>query len=257
MNILSSQLPSEGFGYPFAAINIKPMTFLDVVEYLESVPKDPLSKYLYDINWLVADDPNIKKCYIMDIDYLRFMKKLTTVSPDLSMEITVTCPDCGKTLKKKLRIVDIMFKTADPIVMNGAVVKLKGRTYSVTPPTVEEFHKVFQKYLKFRKVSNLDLIKLIALIDDFYDRPNEVEDAVLSATHDDITALLALKDLYFNRVDPVKMYCDICNNGLKKEERRELTVSIDELIVDFFREITINNQLDEDKIQFKQVLQTR
>lgn len=254
MNILASQLPSEGFGYAFPSINIKPMTFLDIVEYLESVPKDPLAKYLYDINWLVADDPHIKQCYIMDIDYLSFMKKLTTVSEDMSMDISITCPDCGKILRKTLRLVDIMFKTADPIVMNGAVVKLKGRTYNVTPPTVEEFHKVFQKYLKFRKVSNLDLIKLIALIDEFYDRPNEVENAVLSATHEDITALLALKDLYFNRVEPIKMYCDICNKDLKNEERRELTVSIEGLIVDFFREITINNQLDEDKIQFKQIL---
>lgn len=101
MNILTSQLPSGGYGYKFPSVKVSPMTFLEITRYLENLPSDdPLEKYLYDINLLVQKDETILDCYLMDVDFLIFYKKLCTVSGELSYEIEVTCPECGKKMKK-------------------------------------------------------------------------------------------------------------------------------------------------------------
>lgn len=246
MEILSQHLPSGGYGYPFPSVNINPMTYLEVVGYLENVPTDRLSKYLFDIKWVTADDPKINDCYIMDLDYLIFMKKIITVSKDLAMNITVECPYCHKKIEEKILINKLMFKAADDAVMEGAEIELNGSIYSIKPPTVREFEKVFENFLRYKKIDNIDTIKLISLVEEFHSNPNKVEAAVLNATHDDITMLMALKELYFDRVEPIELSCKHCKEG------RYQTVRVNELIVDFFREIIKHNKLTADKIKFKQ-----
>ena len=55
------------------------MTFVEICNYLDNVPSDPLDKYLYDIRLLTQEDERIKNCYVMDVDFLIFYKKLCTV----------------------------------------------------------------------------------------------------------------------------------------------------------------------------------
>ena len=99
------------------------------------------------------------------------------------------------------------------------------------------------------------MIKTIALIKDFDLRGNQVEDDVINATHEDITLLLSLRDLYYDRLEPINVYCNECNSDKPLEERRSVAVSVDSLIVDFFREICINHPIDGTKILFKQIRQ--
>ena len=170
------------------------------------------------------------------------------------MTITVTCPVCHESIKKTISLEqDIHFRQIDRNVMEGAVIELGGHKYETIVPTVREFFKVFEKYLKYRKIEDLDIIKTIALIKDFDIKGNQVEADVLGAMHKDITLLLALKELYNNRLEPIEVYCPSCNNDKNIEERRSITVSVESLIVDFFREICNNCPLDGSKILFKQV----
>lgn len=252
MEILVSQLPSTGVGYDFTTISISPMTFVEICNYLDNVPSDPLEKYLFDIRLLLKEDPKIEKCYVMDLDFLIFYKKLCTVSENLTYQISLKCPHCGKDLKRTISFdKDIKFKQVDPRIMNGAKVILGGHTYDSIVPTVKEFLDVFKTYLTYRKVTDLKMIKTIALIKDFTMLGNQVEDDILNATHSDITLLLALRELYYDQLEPIQVFCPQCNKGLKKQERRGLTVSVDSLIVDFFRDLAINSPIDGSKILFK------
>ncbi len=252
MDILVTQLPSGGVGYDFPMISVSPMTFVEICNYLDNVPKDPLEKYMYDIHLLTKEDPKIKKCYVMDVDFLIFYKKLITVSDDLSYQISVSCPNCGKEIKKTISFeTDIHFKQVDPKIMSGAVIELGGNRYDTIIPTIDNFMKVFSVYLRYRKLTDLKMIKTIALIKDFDILGNQVEKDVLEATHSDITLLLALRELYYDQLEPVHVYCPECNKGLKKEERRSMAVSVDSLIVDFFRDLSINSPIDGSKILFK------
>lgn len=257
MNIPVSQLPSGGYGYEFADIQVSPMNFLQITRYLENLPSDdPLEKYLYEIKSLIDEDKRILDCYLMDVDFLIFYKKLITVSDDATFNVSITCPVCRETIKKKISLErDVHFRQIDRGVMEGAIIELGGHKYETIVPTVKQFFKVFEKYLKYRKIEDLDIIKTIALIKDFDIRGNQVEEDVLGAVHKDITLLLALKELYNNRLEPIEVFCSHCNEDKSYEERRGITVSVESLIVDFFREICNNCPLDGSKILFKQVHQ--
>lgn len=95
------------------------------------------------------------------------------------------------------------------------------------------------------------MIKTIALIKDFDILGNQVEKDVLGATHSDITLLLAMRELYYDHLQPVQVFCPVCNKGKKGEERRSVAVSVESLIVDFFRELSINSPINGSKVLFK------
>jgi rubredoxin len=209
---------------------------------------------MYDIELLKKDDPNIKNCYIMDVDFLIFYKKLCTVSEDLSYKIEVTCPECKKTISKTISFSeDIKFRQIDEKIMEGCAIKLGNHQYETIVPTVNDFMKVFKVYLRYRKIQDLKMIKTIALIKDFESNSNQVEQDVLGAKHNDVTLLMALRELYYDRVEPIQLYCPECNKGKKQEERRSVAVSVESLIVDFFRELYINSPINESQILFKQI----
>ena len=250
MEILTSQLPSGGYGYEFPSVVLKPFTFLEMTEYLENVPSDPLEKYLYDLRVLTTEDRNIRFCYMMDADFLIFYKKLISVSGDKKYNMSITCPKCGATIKSVIDIdKDVHFKQIDPKVMNGAYIELCGHKYETTVPTVEDFIKVFSKILKYRKVTDLGLIKTIALIKDFDLNSNQVESDVLNATHEDITLLMALRELYYDNLEPIEVYCKNCTD--EGGRRTSVAINVQSLVVDFFRDLCINCPIDGTKIVFK------
>lgn len=250
MEILTSQLPSGGYGYEFPSLSIRPMTFMEICGYNENVPTDdPLAKYMYDIKVLQRDDPRILDCYIMDLDFLIFFKKLITVSGDLTYSISVNCPKCGELIKTKIDLnKDVHFSQIDPQIMDGAIIELNGHKYDVQVPTVRSFTKVFETYLRYRKVNDIKMIKTIAMIEGFDTKANQIEADVLGATHEDITLLLALRELYYDRLEPVEIECPSC-----KADGREasVTVSVESLTVDFFRDLCTNCPIDGTKILFK------
>ena len=249
MIVLTSQLPSGGYGYDFPSLSVSPMTFLELTQYLENVPKDPLEKYLFDIKLLIKEDKNVLNCYVMDVDFLIFYKKLCTVSGDLTYDLSITCPECGTKIRRKINLeTDIHFKQIDDKIMNGAVIELSGHKYDVTIPTVSDFLKVFEKYLKYRKITDLKMIKTIALMKNFDLDGNQIEQDVLGAVHEDITLLMALRDIYYDRLEPLELTCPGC---IEKGERGLVAVSVENLIVDFFRDLYNNCPIDGSKILFK------
>ena len=258
MNIPVQQLPSGGYGYDFPDVKVSPMTFIKITEYLENLPEnDKLEKYLYDINDLLKEDQRILNCYLMDVDFLIFFKKLITVSGDNTFTVDIKCPKCGETIKQKISLDhDIHFRQIDKSVMEGAFIELNGNKYETIVPTVKDFFRVFEKYLKYRTVEDLEIIKTISLIKDFDIKGNQVEKDVLGAMHSDITLILALKELYNNRLEPVEVYCPKCGLDEETGERRGIAVNVQGLTVDFFREIRNNCPLDGSKILFKQVRQS-
>ena len=247
--ILTSQLPSKGYGYTIPSVNVSPMNFMEICNYLENVPTDPLEKYLYDIDVLRKEDPRIMNLYVMDVDFLIFYKKLCTVSSDLSYTVSATCPICGNKIQRRISLdKDIHFKQIDEKVMEGAIIEINGHKYETIIPTMKDFLKVFELYLKYKKTDDLKLIKTVALIKDFDIQGNQVENDIFGATHEDITLLLALRELYYDRLEPIEIMCPTCKSEGKEEI---VAVSVDSLIVDFFRDLCINSPIDGSKILFK------
>ena len=249
MEILSSYLPSAGVGYDFSSISLEPMNFLEMMKYIENTEGlDQIDRYFYDIRLLTREDSNILKCYVMDVDFLIFYKKLISISGNSSVTITVRCPNCGATIKKEIDLErDIKFENIDEKVMKGALIELSDKKYDISVPTVQDLLNVFDIYKKYNRVSDLKLMKTISLFKDFETKSQQIEKDVIGATRGDITLLLALQELYFDRLEPVKVFCPKCSG----KERREMAISVESLIVDFFPSISDNNGLDGTKILFK------
>lgn len=248
MEIISSYLPSAGIGYKFPSIHLNPMTFLEMTQYTEAT-KDitPIERYFYDIRMLVDEDHNILNCYIMDIDFLIFYKKLISVSGNTIMNVTVQCPRCGTTIKREVDLEkDIKFENIDEKIMNGAQIMLSGKKYDIRIPTVQNLLKVFDVFKRYSRVNDLKMMKTLSLFEEFDTRSQQIEKDVLGATREDITLLLALRELYFDRVEPIIAYCPKCD-----KERRGMTISVDSLVVDFFQSVCLNSKFDGSKIIFK------
>lgn len=248
MEILSSYLPSAGIGYNFPSITLNPMNFLQMTRYMEDT-KDlsQIEKYFYDIRMLIDEDKNILNCYIMDLDFLIYYKKLISVSGNTTLNISVQCPSCGTVIQREVDFEkDIKFEHIDEKVMNGAQIMLGNKKYDIHVPTVQNLLKVFDIFKRYSRVNDLKMMKTLSLFEEFDTRSQEIEKDVLGATRENITLLLALRELYFDRVEPIRVLCPKCD-----KERRGMTISVNSLIVDFFQSLTLNSKFDGTKIVFK------
>ena len=248
MEIISSYLPSSGIGYNFPSIKLNPMTFLQMTRYMEDT-KDlsTIERYFYDIRMLIDEDKNILNCYVMDLDFLIYYKKLISVSGNTTLKISVQCPSCGTVIQRDVDFEkDIKFDTIDEKIMNGAQIVLGGKKYEIRVPTVQNLLKVFDIFKRYSRVNDLKMMKTLSLFEEFDTRSQEIEKDVLGATREDITLLLALQELYFDRIEPIKVLCPKCD-----KERRGMTISVNSLVVDFFQSLTLNSKFDGSKIIFK------
>ena len=225
MEIISSYLPSAGIGYKFASLHLNPMTFLQMTRYTEDT-KDlsQIEKYFYDIRMLIDEDKNILNCYIMDLDFLIYYKKLISVSGNTTLTISVQCPSCGTVVKREVDF----------------------EKDKIRVPTVANLLKVFDIFKRYSRVNDLKMMKTLALFEEFDTKSQEIEKDVLGATREDIILLLALQELYFDRVEPIKAICPKCD-----KERRGMAISVNSLVVDFFQSLTLNSKFDGTKIVFK------
>lgn len=248
MEIISSYLPSSGIGYKFPSIKLNPMTFLQMTRYTEDTKNlSQIERYFYDIRMLIDEDSNVLNCYIMDLDFLIYYKKLISVSGNTTLTVSVQCPSCGTVIKREVDFEkDIKFEAIDEKIMNGAQILLGKEKYDIRVPTVQNLLKVFDVFKRYSRVNDLKMMKTLALFEDFDTKSQQIEKSVMGATLDDITLLLALQELYFDRVEPIKTICPKCD-----KERRGMAMSVNSLVVDFFQSIAINSKFNGSKIVFK------
>jgi endogenous inhibitor of DNA gyrase (YacG/DUF329 family) len=183
----------------------------------------------------------------MDLDFLIYYKKLISVSGNTTLNISVQCPSCGTVIQREVDFEkDIKFEAVDEKIMNGAQIILNKRKYEIRVPTVQNLLKVFDIFKRYSRVNDLKMMKTLALFEDFDTNSQQIEKDVLGATREDITILLALQELYFDRVEPIKAMCPKCD-----KERRGMTISVNSLVVDFFQSLALNSKFDGTKIVFK------
>jgi hypothetical protein len=252
MELLTQHLPSGFQGYGFPGIHINPMNFAQVLEYLDNTPKSEVEKFYFDYCVVRMDDEHVDNLLLPDLDYVIYLKKVITISRSCNFTSTFECPECHATLQKQIKIPeDIQFQRVDPKFISGIQIEIGGRIEEVKVPTMQEFMAVFNTYRRIKKVSDMRLIKMIALFRNAPYYPNYYEDLVTKATYEDITMLTMLSQMYYDIVKPITIYCPECNKGVEPENQRGITIEVESLIVDFFRDITLNNKIDESKILLK------
>jgi hypothetical protein len=270
MELLTQNLPSGNI-YPFSSIQIKPMFFAQILEYMENVPSSPVEKFYFDYKVVLKDDPNIDHLLLCDLEYVVFFKKCLTISKDLEFTTHATCPDCGSVLKTQVTLSRIEFNHLDQTLLNGLRVDFEGNYHNVRMPTVKKFMEIFSKYRLYKRVADMNIIKLISLFEGVESFLQKYENMVVNATYNGISVLASLNAIYYRTIKPLYYECEDCKlkfdklNSLKMEgllskdkddpviieQLKELqeskyggtTVGIDDLIVNFFRDVVENNGL--------------
>ena len=132
-------------------------------------------------------------------------------------------------------------------------VEFSGESRIVRMPTVAEFMTIFGNYRRFKKVTDMKVIKLISLFKDATMYQQLIENAVVRSTHEDITMLATLDQLFFNTIKPIKAYCENCKKLELPNSEKGVEIGIDKLISNYFREIIENNPLTGSKIVLREI----
>ena len=245
MLLTIGDLPSGGRYGIANPVTLRPLNFMQVLDYNNIVAGNPLKQYLKDLNILLKMDPSVINHSLYDLDYLIFMMKVHTISDNVDFSTSIQCKHCQSDFHTKFTLGDFKFKDQDPEEKLIQAVVLGGYKYKVKIPTVGEFLYVMDKYNLYNKVGEADVVKLISLFPEFQSMPNDVENAVLNAELEDISVLYFLEQKFLTSVEPVTKYCNKCN------DKRGTAVRIDSLIANMFRDVLLNNQALELKILFE------
>lgn len=249
MIVMTSNLPS-GHHYRFESITINPMYFAQVLEYEENCPSDPVEKYYFDYCVLKMDDPNVDELLLPDLEYAVFLKKAVSIGRDASFTASIVCPVCGAKYTHRIDVPhDVKYSPIESSIANGFQILMGGAPHAVRVPSMKEFLGVFNNYRRVKKLTDMKLIKLIALFKDSALYPSRYEDIVVHAQYDDIATLTMLSELFYEIVEPVETFCPICNKGVSgTEKKRGTVIGLDGLITNFFRTILENNRASQYKI---------
>ena len=279
MELFTQNLPSGYKDYPFFSLRIKPMTFAQVLEYMENLPESPVERFYYDYTVVFADDPNVENLLLSDLEFVVFYKKCITINKDLEYNTQGVCPSCGSEIDVHFSLKQIKFVPLGEDLLNGLDVKFHGERHILRMPKVKQFLRIFSAYRRYKKVSDMNIIKLIALFENTETELQRYETMVVNAVHQDITVLVHLSNYFYKVIEPVTCICKECERNfqrlkmLKMEEvrgRNELdaeirlnelqqsryegeAVSIDYLIANFFRAIVDCNGLDKNQILSREV----
>jgi hypothetical protein len=189
MELLTQKLPS-GYNYPFTSLRLKPMNFAQILEYMATVPKNPVDKFYFDYTVVLDDDPNINNLLLCDLDYVVFFKKGITISKKIEFTVEPNCPECGSSLLTTINLNKTKFIRLTQEALNGYTVDINESYHNVRMPFIFQFMNIFSKYKKFKNVTDMSLIKLIALFEQVEMYLNRYEDLVTNATHQDILVLI-------------------------------------------------------------------
>jgi hypothetical protein len=278
MEVLTEKLPS-GYQYNFISIHLMPMTFAQILEYMENEPDNEVEKLYFDYKLVLQDDPNIDNLMYCDLSYIIFLKKCISISRDEEYKLSVVCPVCHKDIKANVKLSEIEFNKLDRQFIGGVSVNFSGGYHDIKMPTVSEFMKIFSKYRMYKKISDLRIIRLISLFAESATYLQRVETQVVNATYKDIAMLTMLDKLYYGLIKPINIKCPNCESEFNSNKSKKIdsmisegkseaeinevrnsnyggiAVGIDSLIVNFFRDIIENNRLTDNEIIFRQVRQ--
>jgi len=279
MELLTQNLPS-GQHYPFASIRINPLNFAQILEYLENVPdmkKNPIEHYYFQYCLVKDEDPNINELLLIDMEYVIYMKKALTIAENLEYKSECKCPRCGNTLRYHVSLAGIEWTHMDEEARNGFQVNFGGMVQPVRMPKVSEFFEIFKKYRMYKKLSDIRIIKLIALFEQSMMYLQKVENQVINSVYKDVSVLFMLDNVFYNFVKPKVLHCEECSKmyeptqmeifeakqsyGIKPEDELPedllyqikynhggVEIGMETLVSEFFRDITVNNGITSEEI---------
>lgn len=241
MKFLVTSLPSGGKTLKdknIQEIEINPLPYKKIIKYQQSKSQNPITRYIFDIENLIQDIPNWRDLCSYDLSSIIFTRKYLTASSGGSFRVELS----GKIYE--INTNDITFKDLNDEYLNMKSVELNGKTYLVHIPTIGEFYDNLKKFEPRYKdeswITPYDIMILTALGAE----PITIMDYVFmygNLSDEDIVTVEYLDTVINN----------VTNDITIKSSGGDAVISVDKLITDLFRFISLNRRLNDAKINFK------
>lgn len=248
MILYSRDFPTKGFASMVESIELRPLCYKELVEYMNNDELTSLRKYKKDIDLLLKMAPNADKIYLIDLDYVIYMMKMITISKELTLNYRYTCQCCGKKKVGSISTQSLIFREIDDRYLNLDHIELGGCELPFKLININDFnHFLSMLPRQLEAKTDLSTIKLASMFWDGTMPVAKVIDLIEKAYGDEIKLISFLKAAYLQPIKPITLRC---------EKGGETVVTINDVTTDLFQQTIFNRRLDTTKIHFKQVLQT-
>jgi hypothetical protein len=225
MIIPASALPSKGYGTLINSIEIKPLTFKEMIEYSEGIPKDQNLKRIWEIEKLVKRIPQWRNLNCYDIDSIIFSTKYISAVFKDKFNIIV---DGGKEVEIELN--KISFNDLDKNLLEIKFIKLGDKKFPFNIPTISSYLDTITTLT----VNNSYKVAALASVLGYTKHSPEVLDYINNATYDEIILLDNLFIKSFNTIKPLEV--------------GDMVIDVSNSITDIFRFLRANQNINKDKI---------
>jgi len=228
MIISSSNLPSKGKLSPIELVDLKPLTYKQIVKYNSRKNTNEISKTIWDIECILSDIPCYESLSAYDLKSLIFTRKYISATFNDKVKVTIN----GSLYH--FDVSDLSFKEISDELLNISAINISGTVLPFNVPTIGRLYKTL-KLLEGNDGLDLRFIMIATSLgaDTNY---SQVMDALSNATQGDIVTIDYLDKLINDPLNDV-----VIKGG-------EAVVNVSDTITDIFRFIRINNELDRDKI---------
>lgn len=252
MLIPSSQLPSKGlFTKDKVNIDIYPLTFKQLLDYMETPEVTPIGKLRKDLKVLSSMGVDLNKVSLLDMDYLIFMYKAITIKDNVKFNSSSTCAYCGGAIDFSFKMTDISFQSFDeednriPTQINLSNDEEEKIMMEIRIPTIAEYLKIVEEVLSMSPDIKLAQIRLYSLFAEWETNPMKIVNLINNATRRAAGNLLFLDHACFGRVEPIEFLCGHCGRNT------ESGIDILGITENFFSDFLRNNGPDESQVLFK------
>jgi hypothetical protein len=247
MILYTRDFPSKGYGCNVESIEIRPLTYKELVDYTNNDELTKLRKFKKDLDYLVLMSPQAEDLYLIDLEYVLFMMKMVTISKEHTFRFRYTCDCCHKSKTATIGSQSIVFRDIDERYLTLDHIELGGKNLPFRLTTLAEFKAFIAKLPRQIETTPLDTIKLASML---WDRtamsPAEVIGLINNAVGDEIKLVSYLKSALLQPIKPITLRC---------EKGGETVVALSDVTTDLFPLTLLNRRLDITKIHFKQIRQ--
>lgn len=252
MAIISTESLPLKYKYNFTSVGVIPFTYKSILDYLEGMPSNPSDLYLYDLGWIIKDDPKVYELLVPDAEYLIFLKKAISIDSNLNLITEVNCPVCSKLNTLNVRGSELVFsKPSDAIIYDGITMELTTGTLLCKIPTVKQLTTTLELCSTYGVTKHLELIKSLAMVNERQLNPMQVEDMILNARNEDIVTISSVFNLLFKSLQPINHKCENKECELSKPNSGGMSIEVSALIGNVFRTLLLSKPINRDKIYIK------
>lgn len=232
MIIQVNKLPSGGYGTMTNSIDVRPLTYSELLRYRENRRSNPNLALLDDINMLVDKIPMGNTLNVFDLNSIIFTRKLITCTPNNNLTIVT---NTGRTVG--IDITKIEFRELDKSLLDINTIKLNDHEYYFNLPSIAYFRDCLADITTRDQDLDTKLIYLMSFID-YLSNKDQVYNDVINAKFSEITLL---ESIYSKFIDQIKPYT--VEGGA--------VINLNENITDIFRLVQLNCPITEDILTSK------